>query len=190
MSDPGIPGGSCVLSDVADGARQAVEHFHQQGRRKIVEVLEGLDTRLNLQRHEAFCQAHEKLGRPLDADQLLIATRGWNETDLPKFVALVDDMVHQRHADAILADNDVGAALFIRALSELGLRAPDDVAVIGWGDETILRFINPTLTTLGYGLDEMMDTTLDIMAGLIENPDRTEPKSVTIKPKLIVRESA
>ena len=189
MSDPGIAGGSCVVCDVADGTRQAVEHLHGRGRRKIVNVVEGLDTSFNRQRHEAFCRAHEALGRPLEADQLCLDTRGWTDSDLPKFVALAEDLVRRRGADAILADNDIGAAMLIRAAAELGLRVPDDVAVIGWGNETVSRFTNPRLTTVEYRPVQIIEAAMDIVAGMIENPDGTEPKSVTIKPELIVRES-
>jgi DNA-binding LacI/PurR family transcriptional regulator len=188
MSDAGIEGGSCVLSDVADGARQAVEHLHRQGGRKIVQILDSHGSS-NRQRQEGFSRAHEELGRPLGPDQLCIATRGWSEDDFPKFVALAEDLVRQRGADAILADNDMGAVLLMRALPTLGLRVPQDVAVVGWGAEMVSRYTTPSLTTVDYRLDAIMESVLDIMTGLIDGPDETEPKSVTIRPALIVRES-
>ena len=188
MTDPGIPGGSCVLCDVADGARQAVEFLHQQGRRKIVQILDTLETKLNRQRQGGFYRAHAELGRPLEADQLCIATRDWAEADYPKFVALAEDLVRRRGADAILADNDMGGALLMRALAELGLRVPDDVAMVGWGAEMISRYTTPVLTTVDYRLPQIMESTMDIMNELIENTEQ-EPKSVTIKPELIVRKS-
>ena len=43
LGNPGIPGGRAVAVDAADGVRQCVEHLHRQGRRRIVQLLEGLD---------------------------------------------------------------------------------------------------------------------------------------------------
>ena len=82
-----------------------------------------------------FCRAHEELGRPLEAGPALcrhprLERRRLSEVRRPgrgRWSA-------GDEADAILADNDLGAALLIRALMDLGLRVPEDVAVIGWGE--------------------------------------------------------
>lgn len=190
LGDPGIPGGSAVLCDVADGARQVVEHLHLQGRQKIVQIVDSLDLSINRQRQKAFCRVLNELGRPAAPDQLCVATRGWNEADLPKFVELAQDLVQQRKADAIWADNDMGAALLVRALVELGLRVPEDVAVVGWGNEMIARYTTPALTTVAYRLAPMMDAALDLLLEMIEAGEESVGRSVTIRPELIVRASA
>ena len=86
---------------------------------------------MNRQRQQAFGEVVRELGRPAESDWTCVATRHWDEVDMPKFVELAGELVRGRGADAILADNDVGAALLIRALGELGMRVPEDVAVIG-----------------------------------------------------------
>ena len=64
VGDPQIPGAACVYFDAADGVRQVVEYFHRQGRRKIVQVLENVDTQMNRERRQALIAAHQDLGLP------------------------------------------------------------------------------------------------------------------------------
>ena len=113
FDDFGIPGGYCIDYDSGEGARQAVQYLHAQGRRKIVQVLEDLDTPMNRRRYEGFLASHRELGRPLADDHVCLATHGWDRDDYAKFAALLDELIDRHHADAILADND-GTAAFLR----------------------------------------------------------------------------
>jgi LacI family transcriptional regulator len=190
FNDPGIPGGYCVDYDSGEGVRQAVTYLHAQGRRKIVQILESLDTTMSRRRHEGFVAAHRELGRPWTNDQICVATSGWDRDDFPKFAALCDELVDERGADAILADNDGTAAFMAKALARRGLRVPDDVAVVGWGNETLSAWMNPGLTTVNYRMKDMVTAALDLLTELIERPEKPHERTICIKPDLVIRESA
>ncbi|GAB3614894.1 LacI family DNA-binding transcriptional regulator [Humibacter ginsengisoli] len=68
------------------------------------------------------------------------------------------DAVHQLGAGipytAILAANDQMAIGAILALSELGLRVPEDVSVTGMDDIPEAAYVRPPLTTIQLGLEE------------------------------------
>jgi LacI family transcriptional regulator len=55
---------------------------------------------------------------------------------------------------AIVAANDQMAIGAILALSELGLRVPDDVSVTGMDDIPEAAYVRPPLTTVQLGLEE------------------------------------
>jgi DNA-binding LacI/PurR family transcriptional regulator len=189
FDDPGVPGGYCVDFDSADGVRQAVTLFHRQGRRKIVQVLENLDTIMSRRRHEGFLAAHAELGRELPADHLCLATQGWTRDDYPKFAPLVDQLIDEYRADAILAESDLAGAFLVKYLQRRGLRTPEDVSVIGWGDDLVSRTPNPALTTVSFRLQDMVTGALDLLTDLIERPDHQRERTIRIKPELLVRES-
>ena len=189
FDDPGIPGGYCIDFDSAAGVRQAVAHLHGAGRRKIIQILENLDTPMSRRRRQAFLAAHQELGRPLAEDQVCLATQGWDRDDFPKFAALCDELIDGRGGDAILADNDFTAASLAKALQRRGLRVPDDVAVIGWGNETLAGWMNPALSSVNYRMQDMVTAALDLLTGLIEEPDKMRQPTIVIKPELILRES-
>ena len=84
---------------------------------------------------------------------------------------LCEELVVRRGADAILAEGDFTAVSLLRALRRLGRRVPDDVAVIGWGNEQVAYWSDPPLTTVNYVFQKMVGTALDLLAGMIERPD-------------------
>ena len=53
----------------------------------------------------------------------------------------------------------------------------------------ISRCTTPCLTTVDYRLSQIMETSLEIMNGLMENAEQAGPRSVTIKPEPVVRKS-
>jgi DNA-binding LacI/PurR family transcriptional regulator len=189
FDDPGIPGGYCIEFDSNEGVRQAVGYLYGQGRRKVVQILENLDTMMNRRRHEAFLAVHKELGRRASKDQICLATQGWGHNDYPKFAALCDELIDRRGADAIFADNDFTATFLAKAIQRRGL-LPKDVAVVGWGNETLSVWANPALTTVSFRMKEMVTAALDLLGELIERPDQPRTETIRITPELVVRESA
>jgi DNA-binding LacI/PurR family transcriptional regulator len=186
-----------VEVDAADGVRQSVEHCFKQGRRRIVQILEGRNNQMDVQRFEAFQQAHRTFyGKP-DKDQVCLATEGWKIEDYDKYRSLGRELVVDRRADAVLAESDYSVPGLVRVWSELGYRVGKDVALIGWGDEMVSRCVYPALTTVDFNFPEVVGKALDLLSDLVEKPD--EPRApllpsgssaILVKPKLIVRESA
>ena len=193
LGNPGIPGSCCVESDVAAGVCQAVEHLHQQGRQKIVQVLPDVDTQLNARRRRAFLDAHAGLGRPVSDDLLCVATAGFDAVahpeDTARYAALCNELVDARRADAILAPDDFAAAEFLRTLRRRGIRMPDDVAVIGWGNEQTARWLDPPLTTVSYDLAKVAEAAFELLDQAGGEGD-LPPRTVAVSCRLFVRGTA
>jgi len=196
VGNPSIPGSCCVESDVASGVREAVEHLHQQGRRKIVQVLTDVDTQLNVRRHRAFLDAHAALGRPVTADLLCLGTAGFDAVahpdDMARYAALCNEIIDTRRPDAILAPQDFAAAEFLRTLRRRGIRVPDDVAVIGWGKEQLVNWTDPPLTTVSYELREVAEAAFEVLCGVMAEGNGFEKPvrdTITVPCRLIVRET-
>ena len=190
LCDPGIVGGSCVESDVADGVRQQVAHLHAQGRRKIVQLVESLDTEYERKRVQAFLEMHRELGRPIAGDEIVVATKEWSADSDENWPGLLDEFIKKRGADAVLADNDFGASAIIRVAQRHGVRVPEDLAVMGWGESQFAALANPRFTTVNFQLKEIASAALDMLLEQVKHPQKADPVRVSIKPKLIVRESA
>ncbi len=90
--------------------------------------------------------------------------------------------------DAIFAANDMMALGCLFALTEHGLSVPDDIALAGFDDIPIARFVTPPLTTVQVRIAELGRLALERLAALIENgntPSVAEPLAC----ELIVRAS-
>jgi DNA-binding LacI/PurR family transcriptional regulator len=192
LGDPRVAGGSVVLSEPAEGVRQAVRYLHGAGRRKIIQVVgaEFVNSELNRGRKRGLLDAHREVGLPIDPERAWVVAHGlWQDSTSPGPIAACDEVISQG-ADAVLADDDFFAALLIRALGERGLRVPQDVAVVGWGNETVSRYVVPSLTTVDYRLPEIVEAGLETITAAQDQDGKFQPRSIVIPPKLIVRESA
>lgn len=108
--------------------------------------------------------------------------------------SLMDDFVGRALAirprpTAFICDSDLTAARSVRSLIRHGLRVPEDVSVIGFGDCLLAHAGTFQLTTLAHQAQEIARLVVDqILAMLTESAPRTfEP--VMVAPRLIVRGS-
>lgn len=90
---------------------------------------------------------------------------------------------------AVCAYNDETAFAVLRAMDDLGLSAPDDLAVIGVDDIPVARHAHPPLTTISVGQAAIARYTTEvIVADLAGSPRPAPPGSDALA--LILRDSA
>jgi DNA-binding LacI/PurR family transcriptional regulator len=91
--------------------------------------------------------------------------------------------------DAIFVGNDHMAFAVMDALrSDLGLRVPDDVSVVGYDDVPMAAWPAYALTTIRQPVNRMVAATVDALLGQIEGAGR--PQKLRIDGPLMVRRSA
>ena len=89
--------------------------------------------------------------------------------------------------DAVFAASDLIAIGVMRALTESGLRVPEDVSVVGFDDIPMARFANPALTTVFQNTTRAGELLVEALLKQI----RDEPiESQMIPASLIVRKSS
>jgi LacI family transcriptional regulator len=93
---------------------------------------------------------------------------------------------------AVLAYNDLWATAVLKALHDLALRVPDDVAVLGHNDNVIAPYLIPPLSSVSYPVYEMGRLGAEILFRKLAWPDDQpwSPQAVTLDPTLIVRASS
>jgi LacI family transcriptional regulator len=90
---------------------------------------------------------------------------------------------------AVFAANDMMAIGCLSALAEAGLVVPRDVAIAGFDDIPIARYINPSLTTVRVRIAELGALALDRLASAIASPGRAAAVHQTLRAELVVRQS-
>ena len=90
---------------------------------------------------------------------------------------------------AIYASSDLMAMAALRALYRLGIRVPDQVAVIGMTDIEMSQYANPPLTTIHVPVEEMGRTCAKVLAERIRG-DESLPKRIILPSELVPRDSA
>jgi LacI family transcriptional regulator len=91
--------------------------------------------------------------------------------------------------DAVFAANDMMAVGCLFALSEAGFVVPDEIALAGFDDVPIARFVNPPLTTVRIRIAELGELALERLATAIEAGDMDKVTQQTLRTELVVRSS-
>jgi DNA-binding LacI/PurR family transcriptional regulator len=189
LGQPDIGQGYCIDTDPVEGVRQAVAYLHRQGRRRIVQVLEDVESSMNRQRAEGFRQVCNELGCDGDPRRRCVILQGV-PSDPHRIRAFAEELLATRKADAVIAPSDGGALEVIHTLFLKGVRIPDDVAVVGWGNDVMMPFSAPGLTTVDFRYDEIIGKALDLLVELLENPDSQKTSSLVVPPQLLIRQTA
>lgn len=187
-----IEGVTNVVLNHQHAAELGVGHLFTLGHRKIA-FIKGQNFSSDTEiRWETIKQAAIKRGIKLD-EKLIAQLEG----DIPSpeigYIAAQKILSNKKPFTALFAFNDISAIGAIRALQEAGLRVPEDVSVLGFDDIYAAAFHNPALTTIRQPLFEMgslaAQTLLDRIAQGQKNNGAKVPETLTVEPKLIVRQS-
>ncbi len=178
--------GPTIVADNAAGIREAMQHLAGHGHRRIAfiagspEDMAG-DTGARLQAYQAaLCQ----LGLAPDEQLIVygrhIATGG--------YAAMRQILAAAAPFTAVLASNDESALGAMQALSEAGLRVPQDVAVIGFDDRPESAVQEPALTSVAVPLFEMgYRAVTQLLRQIQGEPSPVEP--VKVATHLVIRKS-
>ena len=90
---------------------------------------------------------------------------------------------------AVLADSDICALRVQDALRELGLSVPGNVGIIGFGDTSACRYLNPRLSSVSQPVAQMAREAVARLLDRIEHPDEREPLDLPLQASLAIRES-
>ena len=88
---------------------------------------------------------------------------------------------------AILSYSDVYSLMIYEYLHRSNIRIPEDVAVLTIGGQIGCNFLNPPLSALEYGNQEIADDAIRVMLEMIH--DRRREKLIVTPHRLVVRES-
>lgn len=82
----------------------------------------------------------------------------------------------------------LGVAQSIQAISEKELKIPEDISVVGYGDNVLAMHTNPALTSVKLFSEEIGKKSVEILLSAIRDPGRT-PKENYYPTKIVERDS-
>jgi LacI family transcriptional regulator len=91
--------------------------------------------------------------------------------------------------DGVFCYNDPVAIGAMRAISEAGLKVPEDIAVVGAGNVHYSDFLAVPLTTVDQGTFEIGQRAANLLLERIAAKRSVRPRKVLIVPRLVVRQS-
>ena len=92
--------------------------------------------------------------------------------------------------DAVFAANDMMALGCLFALNQGGVRVPDDIALAGFDDIPLSRYVHPSLTTMRVEIAELGARAIRRLLEAQAADPHTHPERLLLEPRLVVRESS
>lgn len=99
------------------------------------------------------------------------------------------ELIKNKKVDAFFVSGDERAMGVYRAINELGLSIPDDIAVLGIDNIKYAQFLTPSLSSIDQRLDLFTNEAIDMLVKLISKKE-TKIEAKIIEPKLISRNSS
>jgi LacI family transcriptional regulator len=174
----------CILPDDEGGARLATEHLLSLGRRRVAFINGPPSYEATRLRLAGFEQSLRDSGL---YDPALVRTAAdWNQDS--GFTLAQSLIGLDQPPDAIVCANDELAAGAILGLSELNLRVPSDIALVGFDDRPFAAHLPVPLTTIALPLVEMGVHAAHKLFGAL-NGEPVHNEQIRIPCRLVVRES-
>jgi len=165
------------------GARLMTEHLLDGGYRHVAFIQGPPKNRDVAEREASYRKVMAERGR-----QAIVLPGDFNEDS--GYRAGQQLLTMQPRPDAVFAANDMMAIGCMAAIREAGLRIPDDIAVAGFDDVPMARYVTPALTTVRVRIAELGKEALNELAAHIENGERPARSGQRVDADLVVRSSS
>ncbi|MEW1643818.1 LacI family DNA-binding transcriptional regulator [Streptomyces sp. NPDC091219] len=183
LADRALPaqdGCSVSVDDIA-GGRVAVRHLLDCGARDILVVNGERGIVQCADRYQGARQAvrtrREARVRQVVADEMTVA-HGL------EIARTLDEL-----PDAVFCTNDFLAAGLCRGLGERGVRIPEEIQVVGYGDLDIASFVGTTLTTVRQPVEELGRAAVGMLLDEVEARAEHAHETRVFAPDLVLRDS-
>ena len=173
-----------VSVDNVAGARKGVEHLIACGRRRVGILTGNLELQVGRDRFEGYRQALQAAGIP--DDPMLIGDGGFR-AESGYMVAM--DLLRRARPSAVFTANAMMALGVMRALNELGLRCPDDVAIATYDDPVFSKALRPQLTCVAQPAYDIGYRGAELLIERLGHPE-APVRSLQLETELRIRQSS
>jgi DNA-binding LacI/PurR family transcriptional regulator len=177
-----------VMVDYARGSYLATCHLLELGHRRILCHLGARDHAPTLERFAGHRQALQQYGVDFEPELIIHSAKPFEAHPL-----VLEAMQRlQPRPTAIMAYNDEAAIPVLKALSDLALRVPDDISVVGHNDLSFAPYLIPPLTTVAQSVHEMGSRAMEILLQKLAWVDGQAwtPHQIVLQPNLTIRLSS
>ena len=195
LRDRGIPvvvggrppgdGISYVDVDNRRGARAAVQHLLDSGRRQVATIAGPQDMPPGADRLAGYRETLTSGGLPVDERMIEVAdfTADGGRFAMDRLLAA------QPRLDAVFVASDLMAIGALTSLRAAGRSVPDEVAVVGFDDSSLATTAQPQLSSVRQPIEEMGREMTRLLLDSIRDPGGS-PRRTILDTSLIVRTSS
>ena len=176
----------CVSADNFSGSREAVRHLIAMGHRDIAIVTGPLTLRNALDRLRGYKAAFAEARLPVPARRIKV---GDFRQETGQRICQEMFSPGKRRPSALFVSNNLMAIGALEGLSRMGLRCPDDFALVTFDGFVFPDAFHPTLTTVVQPAYEIGARSAEILIKRLENKLPADPVLLELPTKLLLKES-
>lgn len=181
-----ISGNSNVVIDDFEAAFNATEHLILKKCKEISHFAGPQDLEIYRNRFKGYKAALEKHNLHFRED--LVITSRLMEKEGSENVIKMQALPYK--VDGIFCANDVVAISAIQYLKKQGVKIPEDIAVVGFSNESISSVFEPALTTINQpGLEIGITATNLLLEKIMDESKKLVSETIIVKTNLIERKS-
>ncbi len=182
-----------VVADNEQGAYMATDHLLRIGHRHIGFIGGRAHLSTSAERLAGYTRALREHGVPFDARLVRDGDSRQGSGSALTRELLSRDLLDREGSGrelptALLVGNNLMTLGALETIHLMGLRIPDDVAIVGYDDMPWALALNPPLTAVRQPGFEMGERAAELLLQRLDDPSR-ETAVVTLQPTLIARQS-
>jgi len=160
--------------DNREGGRMVGSYLRSLGHRRVGWVGLAPNAVSNELRLAGLRSEWEERGERFDEDWVLTLSRPDEDEVRPRLSRWLEGLRSRGQMVTVVAwYNDVLAAIGLEVLRSEGLRVPEDISVVGFGDAVFARWLDPPLTTVRQPFIEMGEAAAGLVGELcVDDPTR------------------
>jgi LacI family transcriptional regulator len=177
-----------VTVDNRKGAEMIVNHLQEMGIKKIGMITLSPSHLSTLKdRFLGYKDALKKHHTAFNSQWLREVTFENMQEEIRKEVAAL--LSPPLSVQGIFTANNIVALHTLEAIQQMGLRIPQDVALVSFDDIDVFQFTHPPITAISQPLKEIGKTAVDILYKMMQGPIPEKDRQVVLPVSLKVRTS-
>jgi LacI family transcriptional regulator len=174
-----------VVADNVSGGYMAMEHLYKLGHRRIGVIAGSLDSSNAAATTEGVTKFLKGCGLGVDPN-LIVECNYSNEL---AYHAAKKLLSIETPPTALFAESDYMALGAREAILDSGLKIPEDVALVGFGNIAVSALKGIDITTISLNQHEMGSLAVEVLSERIEKRSPPMGKQIVLDPKIIIRNS-
>jgi LacI family transcriptional regulator len=166
---------------------KVVEHLNAQNCKRIAHIGGFSHTRIYKNRIRGYIDALEKFNLPIEDSLITESNLGIEDGRriMTQLLALPN------RPDAVYAAGDYAALGALQVLQEQNIKVPEEVALVGFGNEPFTSYINPSITSINQYSEEIGKLAAKAFLYRINNPsEKVTLNKIILSATIIVRDSS
>lgn len=178
---------SKVVVDDHDGAFKAVEHLVKTGCKRIAYIGGSRGFYISNQRKKGYLDALQHYHiKP--TENLIIHCHELRNEPGSQVTRLLE-LPKEERPDSFFCFNDPIAVTALQIVKEKSFKIPDEISIIGFTNEPVTAFIEPSLTTVSQPSHAMGMKAIELFIAQRNDLENFKPVTAVMKTELIIRNS-